>query len=113
MTDKAGEVYGICLRGKAGWGENMAFLSAMSNSFGAKWFDMDWKPQIDYPPLRIVRFADKFLRDGVETHDCFTTTEYVALDHLGLTAPGRACCKPAQNTGRRTDQRAGGPRHGH
>ena len=47
MTDKAGEVYGICLRGKAGWGENMAFLSAMSNSFGAKWFDMDWKPQIE------------------------------------------------------------------
>lgn len=29
----------------------------------------DWKPQIDYPPLRVVRFADKFLRDGVETHD--------------------------------------------
>ncbi|AVW92816.1 sugar ABC transporter substrate-binding protein [Celeribacter baekdonensis] len=47
MTDKDGEVYGICLRGKAGWGENMAFLTAMSNSFGAKWFDMDWKPQFD------------------------------------------------------------------
>jgi predicted transcriptional regulator of viral defense system len=29
----------------------------------------DWKPQIDYPPLRIVRFTDKFLRDSVETHD--------------------------------------------
>jgi predicted transcriptional regulator of viral defense system len=27
-----------------------------------------WKPQIDSPPLRIVRFADKFLRDGVEIH---------------------------------------------
>ncbi|MDF2235443.1 sugar ABC transporter substrate-binding protein [Albimonas sp. CAU 1670] len=48
-TDKANEVYGICLRGKAGWGENMAFLTAMSNSFGAKWFDMDWKPQFDSP----------------------------------------------------------------
>ncbi|WP_428696505.1 ABC transporter substrate-binding protein [Stappia sp.] len=47
MTDKAGEVYGICLRGKAGWGENMAFLSAMANSYGAKWFDMEWKPQFD------------------------------------------------------------------
>ena len=47
MTDKAGEVYGICLRGKAGWGENMAFLSAMANSFGARWFDMDWRPQFD------------------------------------------------------------------
>jgi predicted transcriptional regulator of viral defense system len=29
----------------------------------------DWKPQIDYPPLRIVRFAAKFLHDGVETHE--------------------------------------------
>jgi acetyl-CoA C-acetyltransferase len=28
--------------------------------------------------------------NGVETHDCFTTTEYVALDHLGLTAPGQS-----------------------
>ncbi|WP_020593070.1 ABC transporter substrate-binding protein [Kiloniella laminariae] len=45
MTDKENEIYGVCLRGKAGWGENMAFLTAMSNSFGAKWFDMDWKPQ--------------------------------------------------------------------
>ena len=27
--------------------------------------------------------------DGVETHDCFTMTEYMALDHLGLTPPGQ------------------------
>ncbi|NML76413.1 sugar ABC transporter substrate-binding protein [Rhizobium sp. S-51] len=49
MTDKANEVYGICLRGKAGWGENMAFLTATSNSFGARWFDENWKPQFDQP----------------------------------------------------------------
>lgn len=49
LTDKDNEVYGICLRGKAGWGENVAFLTAMSNSFGAKWFDMDWNPQFDSP----------------------------------------------------------------
>ncbi|ALG73036.1 sugar ABC transporter substrate-binding protein [Azospirillum thiophilum] len=47
LTDKKNEVYGICLRGKAGWGENMAFLSAMANSFGASWFDMQWKPQFN------------------------------------------------------------------
>jgi len=47
MTDKANSVYGICLRGKAGWGENMALLTAMSNSFGAKWFDEKWEPQLD------------------------------------------------------------------
>lgn len=29
----------------------------------------DWKPRIDYPPLRIARFADKFLADGVETRN--------------------------------------------
>ncbi|AHD09832.1 ABC transporter substrate-binding protein [Phaeobacter gallaeciensis] len=47
MTDKDNEVYGICLRGKAGWGENAAFITAMSNSFGARWFDENWAPQFD------------------------------------------------------------------
>lgn len=52
MTDKDNEVYGICLRGKAGWGENAAFITAMSNSFGARWFDMDWNPQFDTQPWK-------------------------------------------------------------
>jgi len=47
MTDREAGVYGVCLRGKPGWGENMAFLTAMSNSFGARWFDEDWTPQFD------------------------------------------------------------------
>ncbi len=47
MTDRDAEINGICARGKAGWGENMAFLTAMSNSFGARWFDMDWNAQFD------------------------------------------------------------------
>tara|TARA_R110002049_G_scaffold268597_1_gene445343 strand:+ start:23621 stop:24931 length:1311 start_codon:yes stop_codon:yes gene_type:complete len=47
MTDKENEIYGICLRGKAGWGENMAFLTAMANSFGARWFDEDWQPELN------------------------------------------------------------------
>jgi len=28
--------------------------------------------------------------DGLETHDCFTITEYMAIDHSGLTAPGES-----------------------
>lgn len=40
-------VYGICLRGKPGWGDNMAFLTTMVNSFGGRWFDEDWKPQLN------------------------------------------------------------------
>ncbi|SMQ72181.1 sorbitol-binding protein /mannitol-binding protein [Devosia lucknowensis] len=49
MTDRANDINGICLRGKAGWGENMAFLTAMSNSFGARWFDENWQPQFNTP----------------------------------------------------------------
>ena len=49
MTDRDKEINGICLRGKAGWGEGGAFITAMSNSFGARWFDENWKPQFDTP----------------------------------------------------------------
>lgn len=28
--------------------------------------------------------------DAIETHDCFTTTEYMAIDHFGITAPGES-----------------------
>jgi sorbitol/mannitol transport system substrate-binding protein len=47
MHDPDNSVYGICLRGKAGWGENMAFLTTMANSYGARWFDENWQPQFD------------------------------------------------------------------
>jgi sorbitol/mannitol transport system substrate-binding protein len=49
MTDKASGTYGVCLRGKAGWGENMAFLTATANSFGARWFDEKWNAQFNTP----------------------------------------------------------------
>ena len=28
--------------------------------------------------------------DGIEVHDCFTPSEYLAIDHLGLTGPGES-----------------------
>ncbi|MBP1804451.1 ABC transporter substrate-binding protein [Rubellimicrobium aerolatum] len=47
MNNPETGVHGICLRGKAGWGENMAFLTTMANSYGARWFDENWQPQLD------------------------------------------------------------------
>ena len=47
MTDRDNEINGICLRGKAGWGEGGAVITAMSNSFGARWFDEEWNAQFD------------------------------------------------------------------
>lgn len=40
--------------------------------------------------LRRAKLPDVFALDTVEVHDCFTTTEYMAIDHLGLTAPGES-----------------------
>jgi len=65
MTNKDQEIYGICLRGKAGWGENTAFITAMSNSFGARWFDLDWKPQFDSKPWKdTLTFYIELLKDA-------------------------------------------------
>lgn len=47
LTDKSKDQYGICLRGKPGWGENMAFFSTLVNTNGGIWFDENWVPQLD------------------------------------------------------------------
>jgi sorbitol/mannitol transport system substrate-binding protein len=65
ITDKNSETYGICLRGKAGWGENMAFLTATANSFGARWFDENWKPQFDQPEWKkTLQFYIDLMKDA-------------------------------------------------
>jgi len=65
MTDRASDINGICLRGKAGWGENMAFLTATSNAFGARWFDETWKPQFDQPEWKnTLDFYVKLMNDA-------------------------------------------------
>ncbi len=47
IHDPDNGVYGVCLRGKPGWGDNMAFVTTVANSFGAAWFDADYKPQLE------------------------------------------------------------------
>ena len=49
IHDPANGVYGICLRGKPGWGDNAAFITTMANSFGARWFDENWRPELTSP----------------------------------------------------------------
>lgn len=40
--------------------------------------------------FRRAGIADVSQVDGIETHDCFTTTEYMAIDHFGITEPGQS-----------------------
>jgi sorbitol/mannitol transport system substrate-binding protein len=37
---------GICLRGEEGWGENLATIDTVINTFGGSWFNMKWQPQL-------------------------------------------------------------------
>jgi sorbitol/mannitol transport system substrate-binding protein len=66
LTDKSKGQYGICLRGKAGWGENMAFVSTVVNTYGGRWFDENWKAQLDSPEWRkaITFYADLLKNAG-------------------------------------------------
>jgi sorbitol/mannitol transport system substrate-binding protein len=47
--NQPGKTAGICLRGLAGWGDNMAALDTVVNTFGGEWFNMNWQPQLTSP----------------------------------------------------------------
>ncbi|WP_170479909.1 ABC transporter substrate-binding protein [Ruegeria arenilitoris] len=66
MTDRDNDINGICLRGKAGWGEGGAFITVTGNSFGARWFDENWKPQFDQPEWKeaLTFFVDMMGESG-------------------------------------------------
>ena len=85
MTDRANGINGICLRGKAGWGENGAFLTAMSNSFGARWFDEKWTPQFDQPEWKATLqfYVDMMKADGPDGASNNGYTENQALFQQG------------------------------
>jgi sorbitol/mannitol transport system substrate-binding protein len=65
ITDRSADINGMCLRGKAGWGENMAFITALTNSFGGRWFDENWKPQFDQPEWKnALQFYVDLMKDA-------------------------------------------------
>jgi sorbitol/mannitol transport system substrate-binding protein len=88
LTDKTTGVYGICLRGKAGWGENMAFLTAMSNSYGARWFDEKWEPQFNTPEWKktLSTYVDLMKEAGPPGASSNGFNENLALFNAGKCA---------------------------
>ena len=81
---KAG-IYGICLRGKPGWGDNMAFLSTLVNTFGGQWFDMTWKPQLESKPWNdaITFYVDLLKKYGPPGSSSNSFNEILALFNEG------------------------------
>jgi sorbitol/mannitol transport system substrate-binding protein len=43
-------VVGICLRGEPGWGEDLAPLDTVINTWGGEWFNLKWDPQLTSAP---------------------------------------------------------------
>ncbi|MEQ5839659.1 sugar ABC transporter substrate-binding protein [Paraburkholderia acidicola] len=66
LTDKANGTYGICLRGKAGWGENMAYVTTVVNTFGGRWFDEKWQAQLTTPEWKkaVGFYVDLLKKNG-------------------------------------------------
>ncbi len=78
-----------CIRG---WGHHTAPIT-----YAAKVAASRGQPYV-FPLVRKT-IEDAFRRaglpgvdaiDGIETHDCFTSTEYMAIDHFGITPPGQS-----------------------
>jgi acetyl-CoA C-acetyltransferase len=75
-----------------GWGHHTAPIE-----FGAKVAESRDNPyvlphtrQAIFDALQRAGLADVWGVDGIETHDCFTTSEYMAIDHFGITKPGES-----------------------
>ncbi len=66
ITDKSNQVYGMCLRGKPGWGENMAYITTLVDTDGGQWFNEKWQPTINTPAWKtaITYYDDILKTDG-------------------------------------------------
>ena len=85
MTQKDKGVYGICLRGKPGWGDNMAFITTMANSFGAQWCNADWTPALDSPAWAhaVSFYVDLMTKYGPPGSEANSFNEILALINEG------------------------------
>ena len=85
IHDPKNGVYGICLRGKPGWGDNMAFLTTLVNTFGGQWFDMQWKPQLESKPWKdaITFYVDLLKNYGPPGSSANSFNEILALYNEG------------------------------
>jgi sorbitol/mannitol transport system substrate-binding protein len=76
LNDPSKGVSGICLRGESGWGENLAALDTVINTYGGSWFNNQWVPQLtSMPDEAAVNFYVNLVRKDGEpgaSNDGFT-----------------------------------------
>jgi sorbitol/mannitol transport system substrate-binding protein len=58
---------GICLRGLPGWGEQLAPLNTVINTFGGRWYDNKWNAQLTAPATaKAVKFYLDLIKQAGE-----------------------------------------------
>jgi acetyl-CoA C-acetyltransferase len=75
-----------------GWGHNTARLR-FEDKVAESHADRYVLPHVRSTVMSAMKragIADVNGVDGIETHDCFTTSEYMAIDHFGITEPGES-----------------------
>jgi acetyl-CoA C-acetyltransferase len=75
-----------------GWGHHTArlrFEDKVRESEGAQYVLPHVRSTVT-DAFKRAGMADVSSIDAIETHDCFTTSEYMAIDHFGITAPGES-----------------------
>jgi len=87
VHDPAAGITGIALRGKPGWGDNMAPITTVINTFGGQWFDAEGVPQIDTPEWNA---AISFYADLVQRCGPAGVTGVSFPEALALMSQGRA-----------------------
>ncbi|MEZ2132964.1 MULTISPECIES: sugar ABC transporter substrate-binding protein [unclassified Sinorhizobium] len=65
LDDKSKNQAGICLRGIPGWGQSLAPLTTVINTWGGRWFDEKWAPQLSSTK---TKEAINFYVDLLKTH---------------------------------------------
>jgi len=87
-TLHTGDVAGICLRGKPGWGELFAPLTTVVQTFGGNWFDEDWNATVNSPEFaEAVQFYTDLVKDAGEADPVSTGfTECLNLFSQGNAA---------------------------
>ena len=103
VTDGAAAVVLASARYAEEWSRRTGGTAAEVKGWGHRTMCLPYRPKVSDGPyllphvretvldaFRRAGIPDVFAVDGLETHDCFTSSEYLAIDHVGITQPGES-----------------------
>jgi acetyl-CoA C-acetyltransferase len=103
VTDGAAAVVLASPRYAEEWARRTGGTAAEVKGWGHRTMGLPYAPKLSDGPyllphvretvldaFRRAGVPDVFAVDGLETHDCFSSSEYLAIDHVGITQPGES-----------------------